>query len=118
MKVVSSSSWQLDGLATRTDRSKTVRVLLGRHWGCSKPVNPWCAFDAGIAPASLAVTIAWPYGTVPVRVITSRLPAGIGAVTSPQGLGTAFVRPRSGTLTVRVPKVNDGDAISIVARPT
>jgi hypothetical protein len=116
LRVTSSSSWQLSGLATRTDSSRVVRVLLGRHWSCNPDVNPWCTNAARIGRTSLAVTIDWPYGTGRVQVTTSRIPAGTGAVSAPPGLGVASVRPRNGTLTVRVPAVDDGDAIAIHVR--
>jgi hypothetical protein len=117
MSVSSNAGWQLDGLATRTDAQRTVRVLLGRHYSCNEPVNPWCTYDAHIAAASATITIAWPYGTAPVSITTSRLPAGDSALGSPIVIGRATVRPVNGRLTVRVATVADGDALSIVAHP-
>ena len=116
MTVASNAPWQLDGLATRIDSQHTVRVLLGRHYSCNEPVNPWCTYDAHIAPTSVAVTIAWPYGNAPVAITTNRLPAGAGALGAPVVIGSTTVRPVSGRLTVRVAAVADGDALSIVAR--
>jgi hypothetical protein len=117
MSVNSSSSWQFDGLATRDDPTGTVRVLLGRHASCNKSVNAWCGFDPGIAPASVAVTIDWPYGAAPVKITTSRMPAGAGPLPAPTPLGSTIMQPVAGTLTVFVPAVSDGDALSIVANP-
>jgi hypothetical protein len=84
MNVASTSSWQVDGLATRNDPSRTVRVLLGRHWSCNRPVNVWCTHDAKIKPASVTVSIAWPYGTAPISIAAWRLPAGTSAVPAMQ----------------------------------
>ena len=117
MNVASTSSWQVDGLATRNDPSRTVRVLLGRHWSCNRPVNVWCTHDAKIKPASVTVSIAWPYGSAPVSLAAWRLPAGTSAVTAMPLLRSSVVRPRGGTLTLTLPAVNDGDAISIVGHP-
>jgi hypothetical protein len=117
MTVASSSSSQLDGLATKDDAAGTVRVLLGRHISCNRAVNAWCGSSVGIAAASLAVTIDWPYGTAPVSVTTKLVPAGTGALPVPTAVGSALVQPVAGTLTVFVPAVGDGDAISVIAHP-
>ncbi|MCU1428686.1 MAG: carbohydrate-binding protein [Actinomycetia bacterium] len=116
MAVASSAPWQLDGLATRNDRSRTVRALLGRHWSCNQRANAWCANNTYIGGASVAVTIDWPYGSAPVHLVASRLAAGTGAVVTPPVLRSVVVIPKAGTLTLTVPGVSDGDAISIVAR--
>jgi hypothetical protein len=118
MAVASSSSWQFDGLAARDDAGQSVRVLLGRHWWCNQAVNAWCPFEAGIAPASLGVTIEWPYGTAPVQVTVERVPAGINGVPAPTAVSSDVVTPEGGTLAVTIPSVSDGDAISIVATVT
>lgn len=117
MTVGTNAAWQLDGLATRDDAHHTLRVLLGRHYSCNEPVNPWCTYDAHIAPTSVSMSIAWPYGSAPVTVTTNRLPAGDGALRAPVVIGTTRVRPVNGRLSVRVASVADGDALSIVARP-
>jgi hypothetical protein len=114
--VASNSTWQLDGLATRNDAARTVRVLLGRHYSCNRPVNAWCGYDAHIAGASLQVTIDWPYGTAPVKLTAQRLPAGTGAVAVPTTLRVVVVRPSRGRLVLTLPSVADGDAISVVAQ--
>jgi hypothetical protein len=115
MNVTSTASWQVSGLATRSDGTSTVRVLLGRHWSCNKAVNGWCASNENVPGASLDVKVDWPYGTAPVRVVTTRLPAGTGALAAPLVVGSTVVAPRAGVVTITVPVVNDGDAISIVA---
>jgi hypothetical protein len=117
MRVASSSSWQLDGLAVQDDAARSVRVLLGRHWSCNKAVNTWCQGDATTLPASLAVTVDWPFGTAPVNLMITRLPAGTGAVPEPEAVGSTVAQPTAGTLTVAVPFVADGDAISVIAHP-
>jgi hypothetical protein len=114
--VTSTSSWQVDGLATRDDPNRTVRMLIGRHWSCNQDVNPWCANGTSVAPASMAVTIDWPYGSSPVHVSVDRLPAGTGALAAPLPVASSVMTPAGGTLTVMVPAVSDGDAISIAAR--
>src|SRR4051794_3823252 len=116
MRVASSASWQVDGLAARDNTTRTVRALLGRHWLCNQPVNPWCGAQPAIAPASVTVTIDWPYGRRPVRVTASRLPAGIGAVAAPEPVTSVVLKPKAKKLTLIIPAVNDGDALSIVAR--
>jgi hypothetical protein len=65
----------------------------------------------------MTVTIDWPYGTAPVKVTTSRLPAGTAALVAPPVLSSVVARPSAGTLTVTVPSVADGDALSVVATP-
>ena len=92
-----------------------MRVLLGRHWSCNPAANGWCGRGFPVGAASLTVTIDWPYGTAPVQVTTSRLPAGTGALSSPPVLSSIVATPRAGKLTVSVPSVSDGDAISITA---
>ncbi len=117
MNVVSTSSWQFDGLATRDDATATVRVLLGRHWSCNRTVNPLCPDRYDVPPASASITVAWPYGTAPVSVSMSRLPAGTGGLPSPVAVGSSTLPPVNGILTIFVPAVNDGDALSVVAHP-
>ncbi len=114
--VTSSSSWQLDGLASRDDASRTVRALLGRHWSCNPGANAWCKEYLGIRPASVQVSIAWPYGNQPVTVTTSLLPAGTAALTAPYS-STQTLYPAAGKIVVAVPSLSDGSAISLVARP-
>jgi hypothetical protein len=118
MAVGSSSSWQLNGLAGRDDASRSVRVLLGRHWWCNRTVNEWCPFDAGIGPSSVNVTIDWPYGTAPVQVTVEQVPAGMAGVPAPTPVASELMTPENGALTVMIPSVADGDAISIVAAAT
>jgi hypothetical protein len=113
MAVRSTSSWQLDGLAARDAGTGAVRVLLGRHWGCNRQVNPWCQTDLGGAPASLRTTIAWSGGAGPVRLSVSRLPAGSGPLPVPVLVENRLVVPVGGQIQVHVPQVADGDAIAI-----
>jgi hypothetical protein len=115
MRVASTSSWQVSGLATRDDRTGTVRALLGRHSSCNQPVNPWCTYDAKVKPASLTVSIAWPYGRTPVALSVRRLPAGTGPVHEMPLLQSSVVRPRAGAVSFTLPVVHDGDGISIMA---
>ncbi|MBV8951475.1 MAG: hypothetical protein JOZ99_11410, partial [Actinobacteria bacterium] len=117
MSVASTSTWQFDGLATHDDPSATVRVLLGRHWSCNRGVNALCKDPYDVAAASAAITIVWPYGTAPVNIVTSRLPAGTTGLAAPLPISSIVAQPVNGRLTVSVPSVNDGDAISIVAHP-
>jgi hypothetical protein len=118
MSVASTASSELDGLATQDDAAHAVRVLLGRHVGCNKDVNRWCSSDSGVGPASVAVTINWPYGTAPVSASTTRLPAGTTALLTPQEtVGPIVLQPVAGSLTVFVPDLGDGDALWIVAHP-
>jgi hypothetical protein len=115
MRVASTTSWQLDGLATRDDPSRSVRVLLGRHWSCNKAANAWCSYSPVIKPASVSVTIDWPYGTAPVSLTAWRLPAGTGALGAMPVARSVVVRPKAGRVTITVPSVADGDGLSIVA---
>ncbi|MBV9951291.1 MAG: hypothetical protein JO291_05040 [Acidimicrobiia bacterium] len=117
MQVGSTSTWQIDGLAVRQDRERTVRVLLGRHWSCNRQANAWCASSPQVQAASLQVTIAWPYGSAPVALEAWRIPAGTSALAAMPVISSKVVRPRSGTLTMTIPRVNDGDGVSIVAKP-
>jgi hypothetical protein len=115
MTLRSSASWQVSGLATRDDAAREVRLLLGRHWSCNRPVNPWCAHDAGVDPASITITVDWPYGSDPVQLSARLLPAGTGAVTDMPVLESTVVQPRNGTVTMTLPAVADGAGLSIVA---
>jgi hypothetical protein len=118
MSVASTASSELDGLATQDDAAHAVRVLLGRHVGCNGAVNRRCSSGSGVGSASLAVTINWPYGTAPVTVSTTRLPAGTTALLTPQEtVGPIVLQPVAGSLTVFVPNLGDGDALWIVAHP-
>jgi hypothetical protein len=118
MSVASTASSELDGLATQDDAAHAVRVLLGRHVGCNGAVNRWCSSGSGVGSASLAVTINWPYGTAPVTVSNTRLPAGTTALLTPQEtVGPIVLQPVAGSLTVFVPNLGDGDALWIVAHP-
>jgi hypothetical protein len=115
MTLRSTASWQVDGLATRDDASREVRVLLGRHWSCNRDANPWCDSDTRISPASVTITIDWPYGSAPVRLSARLLAAGTGAVSAMPVLKSVVVRPRNGTFTMTLPAIEDGAGISIVA---
>ena len=115
MAVDSSVPWQFDGLANRDDATKTVRALLGRHWFCNAPVNAWCQNDRSVTPASARVTLEWPYGTEPVTVTVTRMPAGIGVLATPAPVSSDPITPVDGELTVSIPAVADGDALSVVA---
>jgi hypothetical protein len=117
MQVSSTSPWQVDGIASREDGLRTVRVLLGRHWSCDRDENPWCTDTVDVGPASVSVSIAWPYGTAPVSVTAYRLAAGVGPVDEMPVIRTAVVRPSSGRVTMTIPAVGDGDGVSIVAKP-
>jgi hypothetical protein len=116
MAVSSSAPWQFDGLANRDDATRTVRALLGRHWYCNAPVNPWCQHDLGVTAASARATLQWPYGTEPVTVTVTRMPAGDGVVSAPLPVSSATMTPVSGELAIPLPAVADGDAFSIVAQ--
>jgi hypothetical protein len=115
MTLRSTASWQVDGLATRDDASREVRVLLGRHWSCNRYANPWCDSDTRISPASITITIDWPYGSAPVRLSARLLAAGTGAVSAMPVVKSVVVRPRNGTFTMSLPAIEDGAGISIVA---
>lgn len=115
MAVKSSVPWQFDGLANRDDAGQTVRALLGRHWFCNPSVNAWCAHDLGIGNATANVTLEWPYGTAPVTVTVTRLPAGLGALANPAPVSADTITPVNGAVTVAIPAVADGDALSVIA---
>jgi hypothetical protein len=117
MAVDSSVPWQFDGLANRDDATKTVRALLGRHWFCNAPVNSWCQNDRTVASTTARVTLEWPYGTEPVTVTVTRMPAGIGVLAAPAPVSADQMTPANGELTVTIPAVADGDALSVVAAP-
>ena len=118
MAVDSSVPWQFDGLANRDDATKTVRALLGRHWFCNAPVNAWCQNDRSVTPTAARVTLEWPYGTEPVTVTVTRMPAGIGVLAAPAPVSSDQMTPADGELTVTLPAVADGDALSVVATPS
>ncbi len=117
MAVSSSAPWQFDGLANRDDATKTVRALLGRHWFCNAAVNAWCTDLPNNPPASARVTLEWQYGTEPVTVTVTRMPAGIGELATPVPVSSETITPAGGELTVPLPAVADGDALSVVATP-
>ncbi len=117
MNVTSSASWQLSGLAAWDNGWPAVRALIGRHWGCNRAVNAWCASPDAFPPASVAVTIDWPWGTAPATVQAWILPAGTGALPGPIAAASVVTAPKAGKVTITIPAVNDGDAISILACP-
>jgi hypothetical protein len=114
LHVGSSADWQVDGLATRDDGSRTVRVLLGRHWSCNAAVNPWCTNHTAISAASVAVDVDWPYGAQAVTVTVARVPAGTGSVASLPLVHATVRRTTSQHIVLTIPGVQDGDALWIV----
>ena len=117
MAVRSSVPWQFDGLANRDDATQTVRVLVGRHWYCNAAVNGWCQTGVAQPAATANVTIEWPYGTAPVTATVTRMPAGLDAVAAPVPVSADTRTPANGELTVTLPAVADGDALSVVVTP-
>lgn len=116
LAVNSTADWQVSGLATRDDKTHTVRVLLGRHWTCNNKVNAWCTNPQATVPAaSVALTINWPYGRAPASVTVQRVPAGTGAVYSVPSVHATVKRVSASQISVVVPGVQDGDALWVVA---
>jgi hypothetical protein len=114
-----TSDQAVTAFATKNDATSQMSVLLGRHQTCTAGVvlNPPCnqPTSATPPPASVKMTLNYPYAAQTATVNVSRVPnAGVtsGGI-SPVSETPMSLPVTNGVVTFTVPKVADGEAYMV-----
>jgi hypothetical protein len=112
---VASTFSAVTGLAT-VDRSGTIRILVGRHQGCTNAVAAFCA-SLPAMPVTLKLRVP---SVGAVRMVVEAIPMGPTAATPLRApiVARPFEQPvAGGEVTVTIPALRDGDAVAMVISP-
>jgi hypothetical protein len=100
------------------DGAGTLRLLVGRHVGCTAAVNADCPFPASWTPppvdVPISVTLPW---SGSARVVVQRIPNVRGPVPAPITVTSTVMTVTGGQLNVLLPTFADGDAMTITVQP-
>jgi hypothetical protein len=112
---VSYSDDTITGLAARSDGTRTVSALVGRHLTCLGGTNKNCQEPPSWTPAptSVSVSVKLPWAVSTATVNVSQIPATWELVPAPTVVFAGPVKVTNGVATVPLPSVADGDAYSI-----
>lgn len=122
---VDTSDQTITALATKTDASEQLQILLGRHETCTPQQNPYdCSPVSGLdlavlptpAPAQVVTTVNYPYAATAVNVSIERIANSSGPVAQPAP-STETLPVLSGHVSIPIVGFADGEAYAVTITP-
>jgi hypothetical protein len=122
---VGTSDQTLTALATKTDASGEMQVLLGRHETCTPAQNPSdCSPSSRLdlamlptpPPANVEMTVDYPYAAPSVNVSIADIPNSSGPVSQPTP-STQTLPVNGGVVKIPITAMADGDAYTVTITP-
>lgn len=120
-----TSDQTVTALATKTDATQQMQILVGRHETCTPQQNPDdCSPESKLdlamlptpAPANVVMTVDYPYSATVVNVSIEHIPNSSGPVSQPAP-STETLPVTGGVLTIPIAGFADGDAYAVTITP-